>query len=60
MQNLSLLRANRLSTKKKVLKTNRKDVRIAEEQKSNREIITTETKTADGKLEGEQRSPFFI
>ena len=47
-QNSFSQKANRLSTKKKVLKTSRKDVRLAEKQESSRETTTTETRTADG------------
>jgi hypothetical protein len=40
MQNSLLPRANRLSTRKRDSKTNRKDALTAEEQESSREIIT--------------------
>jgi hypothetical protein len=55
--NLFLMRANRLSTKKRGLKTNHKDVLTAGEQESNREttmatMAVTEAlaAVADGKI----------
>jgi hypothetical protein len=42
MQNLYLMKANKLSTRKRDLITNLKDALIAEELGSNRETTTTE------------------
>ncbi len=42
-QNSFLMKVNKLSTKKKVLKTNLKDVLIAEQQENNKEETETTT-----------------
>lgn len=46
-QNSFLMKASRHSTKKKGLKTNRKDVLLAELQENNREITTIEAMVID-------------
>jgi len=57
MRNSFSVKANRLSTRKKDSKTNRKDALTAEKQRSNRGTITTEAaeeaSAIDGKQEGE-------
>jgi hypothetical protein len=49
-QNLFLPKGNRLSTRKKALKMNPKDARIAEKQESNKEILTVAAMATDGKI----------
>jgi hypothetical protein len=62
MLNLFLMRASRLFTKKKDLKTNRRDALIAEKQENSRETIlaTTDILTTDTKQQRRVKSPFFV
>jgi len=54
------MKANRLSTKKKVLRTSRRDARNAEKQENSRETITVlAIETAIGKIKRERMLSFF-